>query len=104
MLLVEKETGSIIGVGNFKGEAPSGSYYVDGPYAKNDEVVTNISQIEEEIALRILEGIYTKRIATYKTESDPLYMEWQFDQTPESEQAWRDKVEEIKLRYPLVEA
>jgi hypothetical protein len=45
-----------------------------------------------------------KRKTAYKTESDPLYMEWQFDQTTESEQAWRDKVEEIKLRYPLVVA
>ena len=47
---------------------------------------------------------FIKRKAIYKAESDPLYMEWQFDQSPESEQAWRDKVEEIKLRYPLVEA
>jgi len=48
--------------------------------------------------------VLVKRQTAYKTESDPLYMEWQFDQTPESEQAWRDKVEEIKLCYPLVEA
>lgn len=41
-----------------------------------------------------------RRIA-YKTESDSLYMEWQYDQSAESEQAWRDKVAEIKLRYPL---
>ncbi|ELA7323099.1 hypothetical protein Q9X98_004743 [Vibrio parahaemolyticus] len=41
------------------------------------------------------------RQASYKTESDPLYMEWQYDQTPESETAWRDKVAEIKSRYPL---
>lgn len=41
------------------------------------------------------------RQSAYKAESDPLYMEWQFDQTAESEQAWRDKVAEIKLRYPL---
>lgn len=43
------------------------------------------------------------RQTAYKSESDPLYMEWQFDQTAESEQAWRDKVAEIKLRYPLPE-
>lgn len=43
------------------------------------------------------------RIIAYKAESDPLYMEWKFDQTPESEQAWRDKVAEIKARYPLAE-
>lgn len=45
-----------------------------------------------------------KRQAAYKTESDPLYMEWQFDQTTDSEQAWRDKVTEIKARYPLADA
>jgi len=54
-----------------------------------------------------LELIYTKdealdvRKKAYKTQSDPLYMEWQFDKTAETEQAWRDKVAEIKARYPL---
>ncbi|MBE3958890.1 hypothetical protein HJ141_22425 [Vibrio parahaemolyticus] len=43
----------------------------------------------------------SSRQAAYKTESDPLYMEWQYDQTPESETAWRDKVAEIKSRHPL---
>lgn len=41
------------------------------------------------------------RLYAYQTESDPLYMEWQYDQTLEKEQVWRDKVAEIKLRYPL---
>lgn len=41
-----------------------------------------------------------RRLA-YAAESDPLYMEWQYDQTAEAEQAWRDKVAEIKARYPL---
>ncbi|WP_322805326.1 hypothetical protein SO574_23120 (plasmid) [Vibrio alfacsensis] len=41
------------------------------------------------------------RLKAYKLESDPLYMEWQYDQTAESEKAWRDKVAEIKERYPL---
>lgn len=49
------------------------------------------------------EQILTLRAAAYKAESDPLYMEWQYDQTPESEQIWRDKVAEIKARYPLHE-
>ena len=47
------------------------------------------------------EQMLLSRQIAYKTESDPLYMEWQFDQTLESEQAWRDKVAEIKTRYPL---
>ncbi|MBF4227720.1 hypothetical protein EAY83_22635 [Vibrio anguillarum] len=42
-----------------------------------------------------------RRRTAYVTESDPLYMEWKFDQTPEKEQEWRDKVAEIKLRYLL---
>lgn len=45
--------------------------------------------------------ILALRKAAYISESDPLFMEWQFDKTPESEQVWRDKVAEIKLRYPL---
>ena len=34
-------------------------------------------------------------------ESDPLCMEWQFDGTEEAEAKWRDKVTEIKARFPL---
>ncbi|WP_345861232.1 hypothetical protein [Shewanella algae] len=45
-----------------------------------------------------------RRRVAYAAESDPLYMEWQYDNTPESEQAWRDKVAEIKARYPLPSA
>ena len=37
----------------------------------------------------------------YKTESDPLFLEWQYDKTPESEQVWRDKVSEIKAQLPI---
>ncbi len=42
-----------------------------------------------------------KRQAAYKAESDSLFMESQFDGTPESHQKWQDKVAEIKARYPL---
>jgi len=49
-------------------------------------------------------SIIASRQIAYKTESDPLYMEWQFDQTAESEQAWRDNVTDIKTRYPLADA
>ncbi|HCE3428233.1 hypothetical protein ACEV8V_10595 [Vibrio parahaemolyticus] len=41
------------------------------------------------------------RQAAYERESDSLYMEWQFDQTTESEAIWRSKVAEIKARIPL---
>ena len=53
--------------------------------------------ISEQQASKILES----RKKAYSQESDPLYLEWQYDQTPEKEQAWRDKVAEIKARYPL---
>ncbi|QSX32449.1 hypothetical protein JYB87_11795 [Shewanella avicenniae] len=42
-----------------------------------------------------------QRKAAYAAESDPLYMEYQYDQTPESEQRWREAVAAIKQRYPL---
>lgn len=48
-----------------------------------------------------LASIIAQREAAYKTESDPLYMEWQYDGTAEAEQKWRDKVAEIKERLPL---
>ncbi|EDP59431.1 hypothetical protein [Vibrio sp. AND4] len=49
------------------------------------------------------ETMLHKRKAAYKKESDPLFMEWQFDGSTDSEHAWRSKVEEIKSRYPLPE-
>lgn len=47
------------------------------------------------------EGVIAKRKAAYTQESDPLFLEWQYDKTPESEDAWRDKVAAIKLRFPI---
>ncbi|MEQ3513666.1 hypothetical protein ABMY35_10050 [Pseudoalteromonas sp. BZB3] len=44
-----------------------------------------------------------KRKAAYIAESDPLFMEAQFDGTAQSQQKWQDKVAEIKARYPLPE-
>jgi hypothetical protein len=41
-----------------------------------------------------------KRKEAYRIESDPLFMEWQFDQSSEKRQEWLDKVSEIKARYP----
>lgn len=39
------------------------------------------------------------RAEAYRVESDPLYLEWQYDGTAESEQVWRNKVADIKARY-----
>ena len=47
------------------------------------------------------EGQLARRQRRYETESDPLYLEWQYDKTPESEQVWRDKVAEIKAQLPI---
>ena len=47
------------------------------------------------------EGAIVKRKAAYAKESDHLFLEWQYDKTPESEDAWRDKVAAIKLRFPI---
>ncbi|MEL0621798.1 hypothetical protein V6238_01715 [Marinomonas arenicola] len=44
-----------------------------------------------------------KREAAYKRESDPLYMEWQYDKTEAAENIWRDKVAEIKSRFPITQ-
>ena len=57
--------------------------------------------IDAALAAQQLAGTQEARRLAYVAESDPLYMEWQYDQTPEAEQAWRDKVAEIKARYPL---
>lgn len=60
-----------------------------------------VNVIEAAKAKAETDGVVALRQAAYKKESDPLYMEWQYDQTAESEKAWRDKVAEIKARYPL---
>lgn len=46
-------------------------------------------------------GPLTMRQRAYESESDPLFLEWQYDKTPEAEARWRDKVAEIKARYPV---
>lgn len=75
-------------------------------YINWDEVSLKDSGIPQSVidvakSAQVLCDVYGKRKAAYVSESDPLYMEWQYDQTQESEQVWRDKVAEIKLRYPL---
>lgn len=47
------------------------------------------------------------RSQAYKRESDPLYIEWQYEletanpNADEFKRRWLDKVTEIKARYPL---
>lgn len=59
------------------------------------------SVVDEAEAAQARADLSEARRQAYVVESDPLYLEWQYDQTPEAEQAWRDKVAEIKARYPL---
>lgn len=56
---------------------------------------------QSEIDKEKINHIHAERKNAYKLLSDPLYMEWQYDQTSESEQVWRDKVTEIKALHPL---
>ncbi|WP_417536836.1 hypothetical protein [Methylophaga sp.] len=49
----------------------------------------------------LMSSALANRAAAYKAESDPLYIEWQYDQSEEGEALWRAKVLEIKERYPL---
>ncbi|PKH91381.1 hypothetical protein CXF76_11455 [Pseudoalteromonas sp. 78C3] len=75
----------------------------------NAEYMKNLGMDQEQIdsVLNLqqfeLSQNVVKRQAAYKAESDPLYMEAQFDGTPESLKVWQDKVAEIKARYPLPE-
>ncbi|MBQ4836287.1 MULTISPECIES: hypothetical protein [Pseudoalteromonas] len=46
------------------------------------------------------EALEARRVA-YVVESDPLYMEWQYDQTEQSKQVWLDSVANIKARFPF---
>jgi hypothetical protein len=66
----------------------------------DDVTLTEPPKPEPTFEQRLASTI-AQREAAYKTESDPLYMEWQYDQTEEAEQKWCDKVAEIKERYPL---
>ena len=63
---------------------------------------------EEAIASVIAQRDYAQgagqlaaRQRAYEAESDPLFLEWQYDKTAEAEAHWRDKVAEIKARYPV---
>lgn len=68
-----------------------------------DDLVSILTQEIVDAAIKAQQTKEAKalRKATYTTESDPLFIEWQYDKTPEKEQQWRDKVAEIKVKYPL---
>ncbi|WP_461606592.1 hypothetical protein [Aeromonas rivipollensis] len=63
----------------------------------NNTIASVVAQRDyEQVA-----GQLAMRQRAYETESDPLFLEWQYDKTPEAEVRWRDKVAEIKARYPV---
>ena len=86
------------------------SYLYDGETHDNYDpaFMAELGMSEEVIAsvlaqhnYELTEGQLARRHRAYVAESDPLFLEWQHDKTPTAEQTWRDKVAEIKLRYPV---
>ena len=86
------------------------SYLYDGETHDNYDpaFMAELGMSEEVIAsvlaqhnYELTEGQLARRQRAYAAESDPLFLEWQYDKTPAAEQTWRDKVAEIKLRYPV---
>ncbi|MPY25188.1 hypothetical protein [Shewanella sp. YLB-07] len=70
----------------------------------NDEQISStLQQMEFESSQSTV-----KRQAAYAKESDPLYIEWQYELATENpdadsyKQLWLDKMSNIKSRYPLV--
>lgn len=63
----------------------------------DDTIASVIAQRDYEAS----DGQIARRQRAYEAESDHLYLEWQYDKTPEAESRWLGKVAEIKLRYPV---
>ncbi|MEA9439979.1 hypothetical protein VCX45_04580 [Aeromonas caviae] len=86
------------------------SYLYDGETHDNYDpaFMAELGMSEEVIAsvlaqhnYELTEGQLARRQRAYEAESDPLFLGWQYDKTAVAEQTWRDKVAEIKLRYPV---
>lgn len=60
-----------------------------------------IASVLDQYNYELTEGQLARRQRAYVAEADPLFLEWQYDKTAAAEQAWRDKVAEIKSRYPV---
>lgn len=86
-------------------DAKLGDFLIDGKLYHPENsysvpVMTNgvLTWIEDKDAKN--EYIDLQREAAYKNESDNLYLSAQYDGTVESMAKWRNKVAEIKARYP----
>lgn len=71
---------------------PGADVYITDSYADMEKPFSEQDIDVSNSAIRL-------RAEAYRAESDPLYLELQYDGTAESEQGWRDKVAEIKARY-----
>jgi hypothetical protein len=60
-----------------------------------------INSVLSQRQYEAVDGAVAKRKEAYLTESDPLFIEASFDNDEAKVQAWRDKVIEIKARYPI---
>ena len=61
----------------------------------DEQIESVLNQVEFETTMYI-----AQRKDAYTKESDYLFMAAQFDGTTEAVQVWKDKVTEIKARYP----
>ena len=76
-------------------EAKKGKFGTVAPY------VAPPAPTESELIAQHNKEMETKRLATYRNESDPLMFKWQRGEA--TQQEWLDAVASIKARYPMRE-
>ncbi|WP_277656862.1 hypothetical protein [Seleniivibrio woodruffii] len=94
-------------------EAYASAGYIPVQYEEKPEVAPYQKLVENEpviadgvcyVSFRVEhksdEEIFRLRQRAYQSESDPLYMEWLYDQTDEKYAEWKSRVQQIKARYP----
>jgi hypothetical protein len=90
-----------------KARNPDGTFKADDPATPENEAwewvqVWSVTQLSEEEIAQLqtehAEQVRRQRQAAYQSEADPLFFKWQRGES--TEQAWLDKIAEIKARYP----
>lgn len=71
---------------------------ISGAFVDRNELVNTPEKI---VPLPVNEENLLLRHAAYRSVSDPMFMEWQYDKTRQKELAWRAAVQAIKFKYPL---
>lgn len=81
----------------------NGEHHTDFSLEYMRSLGMNDEQIESVLRQRDFEESQITRLRrkAYEKRSDPLFMEWQFDKTPEAEKAWRDEVIRVKSDFPM---